>query len=239
MLAHCEGHGRPMSDGDRSPRSATLRALAIVAMASVLYLAWRDVVPTTHAEWHDWLARFGVFAPVVLILVQALQVVIAPIPGALVNSASGYSFGVALGTAYSLLGTMLGTFVAIQLARRYGRPRLHHFMSTEWASRLDTSARRHGPTFFFLVFLLPFLPDDLACFAAGLSSVPVPLLMLAALLGRTPSIWASCWVGAQASQLNPSQLTGLGAVSALLAILYIAFRRRVEDALSSWTRQWF
>jgi uncharacterized membrane protein YdjX (TVP38/TMEM64 family) len=60
---------------------------------------------------------------------------------------------------------------------------------------------RRGPLFFFLIFLLPFLPDDLVCFIVGLSLLPIPLMIILSTLGGLPGVFVSCWVGAYATNL--------------------------------------
>ena len=65
---------------------------------------------------------FGVFAPLVLIFLQILQVLVAPIPGQLMGLASGFIFGPFLGTVYTMLGTVIGSYIAFKLSRKLGRP---------------------------------------------------------------------------------------------------------------------
>jgi len=76
---------------------------------------------------------------------------------------------------------------------------------------------------FALVFLLPFLPDDLACFAAGLTTIPIPALMIVAITARAPGILVSSWVGANAEGLSAAQWVMLIAGSAVLAGLALLY----------------
>jgi uncharacterized membrane protein YdjX (TVP38/TMEM64 family) len=142
-----------------------------------------------------FLAGFGPSAPLVAILVGALQVVVAPLPGQLVGVATGYLFGPSLGTLYAMAGLVLGTAAAMGIGRWLGRPWVERFVARERLARWDGLARRHGLVFFFAVFLLPFLPDDLACFAMGLSPLPFGPMLLVAALGRLPGMAVACFVG--------------------------------------------
>jgi uncharacterized membrane protein YdjX (TVP38/TMEM64 family) len=56
------------------------------------------------------------------IVLQSLQVVLAPIPGELTGLLGGYLYGPYLGIALSTLGLTLGSIVAFVLARTLGRP---------------------------------------------------------------------------------------------------------------------
>ena len=58
------------------------------------------------------LREWGVLAPVIFIGLQALQVIISPIPGELTGILGGYLFGQWVGLLYSTIGLTLGSVVA-------------------------------------------------------------------------------------------------------------------------------
>ncbi len=128
----------------------------------------------------------------------------------------------------STAGTGLGTFVALALARMLGRPLAQRFVPAEWLSRLDAGAQKHGLLFFLLIFLLPFLPDDMACFAAGLTPLPVAALLVVAMLGRLPGLWVSCWLGANATGLSPQAWALVVIGSILLALGSVLYGERLQ-----------
>lgn len=177
----------------------------------------------------EWVARWGALAPLVMVALQAAQVILAPIPGQVMGLVSGYLFGVARGAAYSLAGNALGSLVVFSLARVYGRPFVERRVPSETLARLDAGAERRGLFFFVLVFLVPFLPDDLTCFAAGLTPIPIPALMIAILVGRPPGILVSCWLGANAAVLGPAQWTVVVVCSALVAGLFLRYGAQLQE----------
>lgn len=179
-------------------------------------------------QLREWVCNWGAWAPLAIMALQMVQVLLAPIPGQVLGLASGYLFGVAWGTFYSVAGTALGSLVAIILARAYGRPLIERLVPPEILTRLDAGAKRRGLLFFVLVFLLPFLPDDLACLVAGLTPIPIPALMLAVVSGRLPGVLVSCWLGANATSLNTVQWAMLISSSALLAILFLLYENRLQ-----------
>ena len=48
----------------------------------------------------------------------------------------------------------------------------------------------------FAIFLLPGFPDDLVCYMAGLTKLPIPQLMLLVGLGRLPTVILTNYIGA-------------------------------------------
>src|SRR2546428_7553048 len=69
---------------------------------------------------HAMLARWGVLAPVVFIAIQALQVIIAPIPGEVTGLLGGFVFGPWLGFFYSTVGLTIGSLGAFWVGRPPG-----------------------------------------------------------------------------------------------------------------------
>jgi uncharacterized membrane protein YdjX (TVP38/TMEM64 family) len=54
------------------------------------------------------IASFGVYSPLVYVLIQMVQVIIAPIPGGAIEFIGGYLFGAKLGFLYSMIGLFIG-----------------------------------------------------------------------------------------------------------------------------------
>ena len=117
------------------------------------------------------------------------------------------------------------------LARLAGRPLVTRLVSPATLARLDRLAAGRGLGFFFLVFLIPGLPDDAACFLAGLTPLPLPALLAAAAVGRVPGIVAAVWAGAYAERL-PWQgwLIGSGIALAAAALLW-RYGKQIQDGL--------
>jgi len=185
-----------------------------------------------------WLLRFGPLAPLLSIGLNAAQVLVAPIPGQIVGLANGYLYGVWLGTLYSMLGLLVGTTLAMLLARRFGRPLVERLVARPRLERWDRIAARQGPWFFFLVFLIPGLPDDLVCFVIGLSALSLPRMIVLAMLGRLPGVWVSCWVGAHAGALPWWVWLPLGAATAALAAASWRYQPSLEAALVRLIARW-
>lgn len=175
--------------------------------------------------------RFGPWAPLAAILLHAAQVLLAPIPGQVIDAVNGYLFGAAWGTVYSLVGVIAGSSLAMTLARRFGRPWAERLVKRETLERLDSYSRQRGALFFFLIFLFPFLPDDVACFLAGLTPLPLAELVMLATVGRLPGIFAANLVGANAAGLTRTQTAFFIAGVTAIALAFWRYQDRVELAM--------
>lgn len=132
---------------------------------------------------------FGMWAPVVLVVLQALQVVLAPIPGQVLAAVAGYLFGPWWGTLYNMIGITIGSTVAFWLSRRFGRAYAERMIADETLETFDAFVARHGLLSLFILFLVPGLPDDALCFVGGLTPIPLWKLVLIAIIGRAPAFF--------------------------------------------------
>ncbi|AQL42289.1 hypothetical protein BV210_05980 [Halorientalis sp. IM1011] len=169
-------------------RFVAAAALLVLAVAG-LWLFVREYLPilTDSGALRRFVEEWGVFAPVVFVAVQAIQVVVAPIPGQVTAFASGYLFGSVLGTVYSMVGVTIGSAIAFWLSRRYGRPFVASVVRDDLLARFDGFVDEAGTVSLFLIFLVPGLPDDVLCFVGGLTDIDLWKLVTISFLGRLPA----------------------------------------------------
>ncbi len=205
----------------------------IVALVAPLII-WQAPIRLFFAEPRRVAALIrgcGAWGPLMLIGLYLAQAIVAPIPGQALNFAAGYIYGIGLGTLYSWIGQVLGTAAAMLLARCAGRPLVRRLVSPRMLDKLDRLSAGRGLGFFFAVFLIPGLPDDLACYAAGLTSLPLTALLAAGVVGRFPSLVASVWLGAYAGRLSWQGWVVLGLLTLGAVALAWRYGERVQDAV--------
>ncbi len=105
------------------------------------------------------------------IVLQALQVIAAPIPGDVTGLIGGYVYGPWLGTLYSTIGLTLGSYVAFALSRSLGRPFVKKFVPGQTLGRFNFLLHHKGAYIVFLLFLLPGFPKDYLCYILGLGEL--------------------------------------------------------------------
>jgi uncharacterized membrane protein YdjX (TVP38/TMEM64 family) len=219
-------------------KQAVLLVVFTAAAGGALWI-WREplwILFSDRERVREWVAGFGPWGPLVTIALNVAQVLLAPIPGQFVGMANGYLYGIWLGTVYSMAGLLLGTVLAMVLGRWFGRPLVERLVKPEQLTRWDEIIRRQGPVFVFLIFLLPFLPDDIACFLVGFSALPIPRMVVLAALGRLPGVFVSCWVGAYATDWPWWARILLGGGAALLAWVFWRYQGLLEAAMLHFIR---
>jgi uncharacterized membrane protein YdjX (TVP38/TMEM64 family) len=127
-----------------------------------------------------------------LILICTLQVIIALIPGELVEIAAGYAFGAFFGTLYALIGITLGSVIVILLSRKLGRAFVESLYPRE---KIDALPILNNPkkrnALVCLLFLIPGTPKDLITYVIGITDMSIPLYLMLATFARIPSILMS------------------------------------------------
>ena len=177
----------------------------------------------------SFLLQFGIWTPLVFFLLQLLQIIIAPIPGGTVGLVGGALFGTVGGFLISAAGTAIGSIIVFILAKRFGRPFVVKFVSAELIEKYDHIKESRLNTVLFLIFLFPLFPDDMLCFIAGLSTMPLKTFIIIVLLARTPSVFINNMIGAGIMNDNPTQfIIAVSIYAVLIAVLY--FNRKRLDA---------
>jgi uncharacterized membrane protein YdjX (TVP38/TMEM64 family) len=198
-----------------------------------LYLAARRYAPFffNAAELRLWIAGFGVWALLVFIAIQAVQVVAAPIPGQIAAVVAGYLFVAFWWTVYGLTGVMLGSAVAFTLSKRYGRPAVERFIHEDFLETFDGLVEQAGLLGLFVFVVIPGLPDDVVCFIAGLTPLRLGPFLVVLLLGRLPAYALANYAGGQFA--TGQLLEGTILLAVFVAISAIAYfnSERIQRAV--------
>jgi uncharacterized membrane protein YdjX (TVP38/TMEM64 family) len=179
------------------------------------------------------LERAGPYAPLVFIILQALQVVLAPIPGEATGFLGGWVFGTGLGFLYSSIGLTLGSMLAFGLGRWLGLPLVRRLVSEQVYHRFDFLARTGGEMVTLLLFLIPGFPKDYLCFLLGVSPLPLGTFLVIATFGRMPGTWLLSIQGAKVGSARYTEFViylTIAAAAALLAYIY-------RDEIFRWMRR--
>jgi len=221
-------------------RKLSLRQImiAMVVVAGILALLfWGEPlwgIFSDQGRMEVLVMEWGAWGPLVIILLQILQTIVAPVPGQVIGFVSGYLFGLWWGTLYCMFGMLVGSFTVTLLARRYGRPLVVQLANPNTLARMDGWIERHAESpqraelILFLIFLLPFVPDDIACLLAGLTPLPIWRILLLAAIGRFPGLVVPVLIGAGSVEITTWQWTLLLAMLILIAVLFMRYGERLE-----------
>ena len=120
-----------------------------------------------------YMKRFGAFAPVILTVIQAIQVIIPVLPGWLGCIVGAGMFGAAGGFWCNYIGISAGSIISFLLAKRYGVELVKKMVPMEKYQRLVdwVNTRKSYTLILFLAILLPLAPNDFLCWFSGLTGM--------------------------------------------------------------------
>lgn len=173
----------------------SLIVLAVLILAVFLVLDfsgfWDNI--KTVAALRDYIASTGNWSVVVFILIQFLQVVLIPIPGTVTTLAGAILFGSGLGALYSYIGIVLGALVAFLIGRIFGFKLVKWIVGEKDLEKGLKLIEGKTKVMFTLMFLLPFFPDDLICFVAGLTTISFLSFFIITVITRIITVAFTCF----------------------------------------------
>ena len=199
--------------GDRRRRSlqtrwAILSAGLFVLLLVIIWLVMADapsirfIVRLYRDKYflRDIVASWGWMAPLVFVMIQALQVIISPIPGEVTGPVGGALFGTLWGLFYSSIGLTLGTLFCFGVGRKWGEPLVRPWLSEHHWNRMSFILEAEGVILCFILYLIPGFPKDILSYLFGLSPMPFWVFALVSTLGRLPGTWISSYFGANVAE---------------------------------------
>lgn len=208
--------------------------VVLAALAVVVALCWRWL-PGLYA-WltdpaavralvaaHPWLARLA------MVGVNALQIVIAFLPGEPVELAAGYAFGFWEGTLLCLVASALASSAIFWAVRRWGwrlvgvffdRSQLERFSWLRDARRLEL--------LMLVVFLIPGTPKDFLTYFAGLTQARFLPVLAIVTVGRIPSVVTSTLAASAVGDGNWGMAIAATLAAVTLALLGAFVWKRFE-----------
>jgi len=179
-------------------------------------------------ELKEHMESWGIVGILVFILFQIFQVVVAAVPGEVVQLAGGFFFGTFWGAVYLVIGVVIGSIIDFYLARLLGydlvktfvpEKRLHKMYSLLSGSKSDLVM--------FLLFLVPGLPKDILTYIAGLTPVRPGRFILIAVTARLPALVASSYLGSSLQQENLQGTMIIAVVVTVLFVMGLLFKDRL------------
>jgi len=169
-----------------------------------------------------------------LIVLQALQVILAPIPGEVTGLWGGFVYGPLLGTLLSTIGLTIGSYVAFALARFFGRPLVKKFVPEPALKRFDYLLHQKGAFLAFLLFLIPGIPKDYLCYILGLGQLSTLEFMA---IGGAGRLFGTILLSFGGNFIRLDQYGNffiLLGVAVIVVLATIAYKDRLERLLREW-----
>lgn len=214
----------------------TIGFFVIIFAASIIFIRNFNFIINDPTAVRGVIQRYGLTAYFIYFLFYVFQIFFAPVPGQVLNVASGMLFGPLKGFLISWVAVMTGGLLAMLVSRFWGKKILCLFLE-ERAANFETTITRRGLPLILFLALFPNPVGDGIFYLAGLTNIPIWILSGLIGLCRIPGILIYVFMG---DRVISSGLKGwvIGGIGFMIAIvLYFIFRKRLERVFEKYIRK--
>ena len=216
-------------------RWAIVTAVLLALLAIIIWLVAADaaIVRFVVRLYQDkkflkeTVRSWGWMAPLVFIAIQAIQVIISPIPGEITGPVGGALFGTWLGLFYSSIGLTIGTLFCFWVGRKWGEPLVRPWLSEHHWNRMNFVLEAEGAIICFILYLVPGFPKDIVSYLFGISPMPFWLFAIVSTVARIPGTWVSSYFGAHVAEQQYIYALAFMAVIIALCLPVYYYRHRI------------
>jgi uncharacterized membrane protein YdjX (TVP38/TMEM64 family) len=221
-------------------RRALLAAglLAFLLVAVAVLPAARTMVGAALEADADAVRRqlldLGALGPVLLSMAILAHAVV-PYPGGIATASAGYVYGFTASAPVLVASWVASALLAYWLARLAGRPLTQRVIGTDRLAAAERLVERGGATALIAVRLVPLIPFNAVCYAAGLARAPLRRYAWTTLVGLTPFTLTVAYLGSRLQDPSVTDWrlwlaggTALGLLLGVRAAMYLRERRRTR-----------
>jgi uncharacterized membrane protein YdjX (TVP38/TMEM64 family) len=192
-----------------------------VILAVIIYNSLNITFESSNAL-KEFVLGFGVFAPVVIILIMLVELIFVPLPASVIAITNGYTFGLFQGWLYSYIAYIIAAIIAFFLSRRFGQPLIAKIIQAEQLEKYDAFLRKKGRYALWFAYVFPFFPNVILSFVIGLSRIKFKKFIIYPLIGYIPNLLLLNYLGSLlfAFGLDFRLLLFISVIILLLLIFY-------------------
>lgn len=138
----------------------------------------------------DFIKGFGMWAAVIFLMIQIIQVIIPILPGGISCLIGVVIFGSYMGFLYNYIGICIGSILVFLISKKYGRPLVRTVIGEKAFNKYIgwVEHKKKFEKMFAIAIFFPVAPDDLLCYIAGLTKMELKKFTAIILLGKPMSI---------------------------------------------------
>ena len=221
----------PEEKQHRTTHSDRVKLVGLIAffavMALIVVLIWPYVhmifEPDGLEELLEQMRDAGWAGVLILEALQFLQVIVAFIPGEVVQIAAGMLYGPWWGSLIILIGCIVSSAFIFVLVHKLGAPFVHDMVPKKYMAKFrEFEQSKKFVSIVFLLFLIPGLPKDVFTYITPLSDMKLGQFLMITNVARIPGIVISTYAadGLMEGRLVESVIMFIGvAIIAVLALI--------------------
>lgn len=227
--------------GKNIKQSDLIKLVGLVAFMAIMAAIVIAIWPTLSIVFEpggvealiELMTAQGALGVLMLLGMQLLQIIVAFIPGEVVQIAAGMMYGPLWGSIIILGGSVISSAIVYELVHKLGAPfvqsmvgkdHLLKFRQFELSGKFSVTV--------FILFLIPGFPKDVLTYIVPLSDMKLKTFLLLSTIGRTPGVIISTYAAAGLADGNIVTSVIIFAVAAVIAVIVLLLRNRIINAIS-------
>ncbi len=185
-------------------------------------------------EFRAWIEGQGIWGYFTFVAIMCLQVVVAVIPGEIVEIGAGYAFGAVMGLLLCLIGTAMGSTIIYGFTKRFGHKMVEAFISREKIQSLKfiQNSKRLN-LLIFVLFFIPGTPKDIITYFIGLTPMKLRTFLMISSVARIPSVITSVMGGHALGLQNYTMAIIVFVVTAVISLAGVLVYRHISKKENS------
>ncbi len=185
--------------------------------------------------FRTFLETFGWKGRLILFGLQCAQIVLAFIPGEIIELGAGYAYGAIEGTIICLSGIALSSSAIFLLVKKVGVSLVETIISREKITELRfINTEKKLKRLVFLMFFIPGTPKDAFTYLVALTDMKLRTFLTLTLIARIPSVISSTISGQFLGQEDYKTALIVYAITAVVSIIgyfiYTTIKKRTKKS---------
>ena len=234
MHAEASVHGHKMTFAD------IFKFAGLIAFFVVMILLCALIWPYVHEIFEPGgldrvindVRQAGPVGFLILLAIQFLQVVVAFIPGEVVQVAAGMIYGLWVGALIVLVGCVVSSAFVFLLVHKLGAPFVQAMVSEKHMAKFRTFENSGKLNIIvFVLFLIPGMPKDVFTYLVPLTHMPLRTFLLLSNIARIPGILVSTYAASGLVEGDIVQSLIIFLVAGAIAVVCILFYDKIMKAI--------
>ena len=174
--------------------SAFIYIVAIIIMTIIVFPLIKNY--KNPEEFKTFITSLGPWGFLMMLFIQLAQIIVALIPGELVEFVAGTIYGWFGGLLFCLLGIALGQLIIFKAVEYLGKDFVDKVAGSDTLNKFKfLQNEKKIRTIIFLLFFIPGTPKDLITYAVPFTRISLRDFLVLSLLARIPSVVSSTYAG--------------------------------------------
>lgn len=187
--------------------------------------AYRVLTSDNSDEISAWVAKYGIWGPVVIILAMVIQLIFIFIPSVLIMVIAVLAYGPYIGTLISIVAIAVSASLGYVIGDYFGEFTIERIIGKTTAEKIEAFVSRYGIWTIIVVRASPFLSHDAVSLIGGVVEMSYKRFMFATFVGSLPLLLLVAIFGQSMESLKPGLIIG-SVISIVVFIVYIVLDKK-------------